>query len=257
MVYNKEMLMLRRILLAGMVTVVSCAMLMITGCEDNDAPPTGTSIIRGEVTIDSFTVAPAVLQGILVQLTGPVSAETVSDENGLFVFTGLPAGDYVIIFYVNGEALEYPTSVAEGQEVILYHVKFNEDGSITVFEDVVDAEEPPVVVPPAVVNIAGDWTFSRDYVIPAGKAEQHLEIAQDGSAIDGTLYYEAVFDGNVDGDNVTMNFTSAPFTTYADWTAVGTINGDATEMSGTWSDEGSNEGTWTATKGWDAPPIDI
>jgi hypothetical protein len=239
--------MFSRILCAGMVVAVACSMVVVSGCEDNDSDaPTGTGSIRGEITLDAFTVLPGVLQGILVRLRGPVNAETVSDEDGMFEFLNLPAGEYVLYFYVNGEELAYPVTVAEDDAVILQHIRFNEDGTVTVFQSSGGGGD---------VNIAGDWTYVQDWtVIPGASIEQHLVLEQNGSSVSGTLNDATTVTGTVDGNDVTLEFVALPSVSLH-WTSTGMVNSEEDSMGGTCSVEGEDVGTWTATRGWEGMTV--
>ena len=118
----------------GALCLIVGLALALVGCESDDQAE-GSGVIRG--TIESFEVAgvyyaPApdvqmslvarVLSGfgdvlvpcayagqpgIVVYLDGPVSRVGATDEDGSFVFTGLPAGDYELRFEYGGQEVSY------------------------------------------------------------------------------------------------------------------------------------------------------
>jgi hypothetical protein len=70
--------------------LLSLLLLAPAGCEDGTSPST-LGEIRGIIMIEGVGQA-----GVVVELTGEVGRETVSDESGRFAFDEVPAGAYVV-----------------------------------------------------------------------------------------------------------------------------------------------------------------
>jgi hypothetical protein len=246
---------MRKVWVGGLGMLLACAMVLVTGCEGDSSSSSaeGSGSIRGQVNTDNFTGVAAVVPGLLIGLEGPVDMETTTDEGGNFAFNGLPAGEYTLLFYVNGQALEYKVTVVEGQSSILAHVRINEDGTITVYEERDGGG----------VDLTGDWTYQDDYGVPAtvangtGLRGVHLILTQNGSSLTGSLEgYSIGVTGSVSGNNVTLNFSPIDAGRGA-WTATGTVSGDS--MSGEWQFTPGgidiDGGTWSATRGWEGKPL--
>ncbi len=231
------------------MTALCCAML-IAGCDNDKNTPTGTATVRGELTSVAPTITvPAVVAGIRVDLLGPVDLSTVTDANGVFEFTNVPAGEYTIVFYVDGKRIEYSITVPEDGDVIMAHVSIDEHGNVTVTWSTERAD------------IAGDWTFNQQggAAVPAGVlvSEKYLSLSQNGRDVTGTLGWQYNVTGIVMGRKVTFNFEliSVPTMVLLNQlsTAQGVVNVGATYMSGTWVGKDGSSGTWTATRGKPSP----
>ncbi len=226
--------MIKKVSLLG----VLCLGAMLCGCDDdNDDSAKGSASVKGEVTYVSPEYAPGVEAGVKVDLVGPVTLHATSDSKGIFTFNNVPAGHYTLVLHVNGGEATYELNIAEGKAVVLVHVRVNKNGSVTVYSDQAD-----------VVNIAGNWAFHNT---TPGIVEQQLVINQNGESISGTLGGNLHFSGSVSGHSVSMNFTYIPSNVPSPWvikSATGTINDDATAISGTWTDLDGNVGNWSATR---------
>ena len=140
----------------------------MTSCElfdDSADDPTGSSLIQGKVL--DFEVAAAkrlmniskaVRGGIKVTIEGPVTRSTTTSDDGLFVFSLLPAGDYKLKFEYNGSEIRYrgnsgqeaTISVLDNQRVEAYSIEIK-GGSVNIgnlrivelgaVDDVVNNEE--------------------------------------------------------------------------------------------------------------------
>ena len=125
--------------------------LFLVGCElpwdDDEADVAGTSTIQGQITsfsddgveislspieykeniliriassISDVLVASAyagVTEGIKVIIEGPVTREMVCGEDGIFVFSGLSAGEYKLRFKYNDKEIRYRGN--SGQEAVI------------------------------------------------------------------------------------------------------------------------------------------
>ncbi len=242
---------MRKVWAGGLGMLLACAMVLVTGCEGDSSSSSaeGSGSIRGQVNTDNFTGVAAVVPGLLIGLEGPVDMETTTDEGGNFAFNGLPAGEYTLLFYVNGQALEYKVTVVEGQSSILAHVRINEDGTITVYEERDGGG----------VDLTGDWTYRDEYAVPTFETlgGARLILTQNGNSLTGSLEgYSMAVTGTVSGNNVTLNFIPAPGQRGA-WVATGTVSGDS--MSGQWELAPSGDftgGPWQATRGWEGKPLE-
>lgn len=102
------------------------------------------------------------------------------------------------------------------------------------------------VTPPS-SDISGTWSVT---VTPTSGVAQtyNVTIAQTGSSITvtGTILGTSVSaTGTYVGQTVTFSFTDTAGNIYA---FTGTVNTDGTSMSGTYTENGSQAGTWTATE---------
>ncbi len=71
-------------------------------------PPAGTASIKGTAYVDATGYAR--LSGWVIQLTGTVTASTVTDGSGNYLFAGLPGGTYTICEVVqSGWRQTWPT----------------------------------------------------------------------------------------------------------------------------------------------------
>ncbi len=73
-------------------------------------PPPGSVSIDGTVWNDATG---AVLPGWTITVSGPVNSSTVTDANGHYLFSGIPAGTYTVCEVVqSGWTEDYPTMSA-------------------------------------------------------------------------------------------------------------------------------------------------
>ena len=222
--------MIKKVSLLG----VLCLGAMLCGCDDdNDDSAKGSASVKGEVTYVSPEYAPGVEAGVKVDLVGPVTLHATSDSKGIFTFNNVPAGHYTLVLHVNGGEATYELNIAEGKAVVLVHVRVNKNGSVTVYSDEADVR-----------NIAGTWAFRN---MTPGVPGLEMVINQNGETVSGTLGSSLHFTGSVSGSTVSLSFTYTP-SRLTIKTATGTINDDATAISGTWTDEDGNVGNWTATR---------
>lgn len=97
------------------------ALLGLPGCSDNDTVAVqGTATIGGNVV--SFkggtagTTLAGLVQGVVVTIVGPVTRTATTDENGIFTFADLPAGEYTMSFQYSGMSVTY---LKDGQPALL------------------------------------------------------------------------------------------------------------------------------------------
>jgi hypothetical protein len=103
----------------GTFLSILVGIVFLSGCGGSDGEPTGTGIIQGTVDVfeNSEVVIAGLLAGVTVHIDGPVSRSTVTDADGVFVFSGLPPGDYALSFEYNGEVVQYRGD--SGQEAVI------------------------------------------------------------------------------------------------------------------------------------------
>jgi hypothetical protein len=262
------MLSTKAVLNSMLSLAVASMMMLTTGCEDDDKDtPTGTATVRGEVTNVSTAYAPGALAGITVHLVGDVTLKTVSNEQGIFEFANVPAGDFVLIFFVNGGEASKPITVAEGQTTVLAHVYVNGRGEVIVTTDSITAPAPePAPEPDPVIEVAGKWIVSpaKLHAVDYSPTYQ-LELQQEGATLSGTLttfdYYVAhkpsmapvyTVSGTIVGTAVELALIARDLSgkrAYYWESMSGTVNADGTAMSGSYAGEGDLSGTWTAARG--------
>jgi hypothetical protein len=246
---------------------VASLMIFTTGCEDDDKDtPTGTATVRGEVTNISSAYAPGAIAGITVHLVGDVTLKTMSNERGIFEFTNVPAGDFVLIFYVNGGEASKPITVAEGQTTVLAHVYVNERGEVIVTTDSITAPAPepePAPAPDPVIEVAGKWMVAMSSFdkISLTRPSYQLELQQEGTRLSGTLmdysYSSAhksssplayTVSGSIVGTAVELTLGLPAERAYLQ-SMSGTVNAAGTEMSGSYKGDHDTSGSWSATPG--------
>ena len=247
--------------LLGSVLAMAVASLMIftTGCEDDKDTPTGTSVVRGEVAAVSTEFVPGIVSGITVHLVGPVTLKTISDENGIFEFTNVPAGDFVLIFFVNGGQATKEITIGEGETILFAHVSVNANGEVVITTDKKKASAP-APVEPAIINIAGSWTLTYNSPLQdmITTITYSLVLEQNETIISGTLEYsESNYNymvptlnvsGTLIGTALELTVNNIPARDSIAITSLsGTVNAEGTEMSGTLTLGGGGTATWTAS----------
>ena len=180
--------------------VATVGLLSFAGCGGGDGDQaTGTCAIQG--TVESFepsasaaAIVMAAVPGIVVYIDGPVLKSTTTDANGVFSFTGLPAGDYSLRFMYNGEEVTYrgqsgqvaTVSVADDQTVEISSVKISGGqiniGNIKIVSNgqVVDGDNGT----PA-VNVTGLWSVTGASDKGSGTFEMNL--IRSGNNLSGTV----------------------------------------------------------------------
>jgi len=245
-----------------------CLAVVMTGCEgDDDNGPKGTGVIQGNLTSVAPQV-PAAVQGITVELIGPVNRSTVTAEDGMFKFENLPAGEYRLVFHIDGKTVERTVTLAEGQNLVYASVTISATGEVAVVLTVNggsddDSEESETDV----FDLAGDWLFFFD----DGSATWRHEstIAQSGISLTGTMDEGEVvrraasgysFIGTTRGSSVNLEFTIV-LTVMPPEPIIKTATGNVSTlvpavdvgatgqyMSGTWVGTLGETGTWEATR---------
>jgi len=111
----------------ALALMLGVAMVWMVGCEmpwesDDNDDAVGTSTIQGKVS--DFVATPksakiALAEGIEVILEGPVSRTAITGPDGIFIFSGLPAGTYKLRFKYNGEEVRYRGNSGQEAEIAL------------------------------------------------------------------------------------------------------------------------------------------
>lgn len=105
----------------------------------------------------------------------------------------------------------------------------------------------PVVPQGATAKVEGNWAVRIQYL--RGEAEQHLQLTQSGSEVEGTLQgeiYRAPLMGNVQADRLKLHGVMTVSGHAITWNFMGTVSGDA--MSGTVNLGEYGEARWSARR---------
>ncbi len=109
-----------------LLPLLGAAIFLMFGCEmpwesDDDDEPVGNSTIQGNVSDFAATASAKAANraGIVVHLEGPVDRSATTDEDGFFIFSGLPAGTYTIKFTFNGEEVRYRGNSGQEAQITL------------------------------------------------------------------------------------------------------------------------------------------
>lgn len=128
---------MRKVLIFGMMLAVIAAVGLLSGCEepwddDDDDAVAGTTTIQGNVADFSVPVAAGVKAGVTVMLKGTgYKAETA--EDGSFVISGVPAGEYILVIKYGDTEAEYPIgTVAENSRIEIKDLTVSSGGSVSI-----------------------------------------------------------------------------------------------------------------------------
>lgn len=206
---------------------VVCVAVLMTGCEsgdDNDSVSdtgSGNTTVWGVLDSVSSDYVPGAVQGITVDLqqNGKTILQTVTQFDGRFVFHKVPAGEFTLVFHVNGGELTRDLTVAEqgegsgGDVIVIGKVK------VTAAGEVEDAQEVAVSIkveteqqegdPAPAFTVAGQWTLYWTWDESHEERKGQLQLAQSGGTLTGVLDGdEGVYNvkGSISGASVSLSF---------------------------------------------------
>ena len=187
----------RALVTASVLLCAGMALMGLPGCDDNDKIA-GTGTIGGNV-VSFHTAVPAasrlaaVVEGVVVTITGPVTRTATTDALGNFIFTDLPPGNYTMSFTYNGVEITYSLNgapvvlvVGDGQTIRMIGIEI-EDGGVVIGnvltcnpgEDCEVPEAPGKLPAPKQVSPANDALLS----------DHSGNVELDWRAVDGAASY--------------------------------------------------------------------
>lgn len=167
-----------------------------------------TGAIRGIVS-EAADAAP--LPGVIVQLTSPAlfgSRSTVTDEQGEYLFTGLPPGQYAALFSFNGVSVERNGITVNASHVAPVYQSIDLGSGLSTSELIEIEDAPPAIDPTSSIQgltigsgaIRYLPTFSRTFEETLNTAAG-AQVDRLGPAFSGSTSLENQY--TVDGANTT------------------------------------------------------
>ncbi|MBN2302350.1 MAG: hypothetical protein JXN60_07545 [Lentisphaerae bacterium] len=232
---------------------------IFTGCNDSDSEVriiagTGHSVVRGNVSECNVETVPGAVAQAWVRLDG-TDIEGPTDKNGMFYFSGVPAGDYTIIIEYNGVEVKIDIQVQDRTEVIIRDIIMNEDGTVEA-KIIVKTQVKIQETAPEPINVTGTYAFNKVSALPGEISPGKLmTLTQSGTDITGTIaddiipavgptYYALI--GTINDNTVTITGTSyIPAISTTTLNLTGTVD-DSGNITGTYTDTSGDNGTWSA-----------
>lgn len=130
---------MKRLLALGLAVAVIAAVGLMVGCEDpfhdssTGGSPAGTATVQGNVSDFGVAagVAAGVKAGVTVMLKG-TSYKATTAEDGTFVISGVPAGNYILVLKYGNTEVEYPLGdVADNSRVEIKNITVSAAGSVS------------------------------------------------------------------------------------------------------------------------------